>query len=466
MFKEISSKIADTKIIPVVKVSDTQTALSLADALIAGGINAMEITFRTTEGEEALEKIAQCIKTVRGQRPQMLVWAGTVINPVLAEKAFKSGAQFIVSPGFNPETVDYCIKNSLPVFPGVSTPSEVELALSKGLNILKYFPAEAGGGVPYIKALAGPFPTVKFIATGGVNEKNAPEYLALKNILAVGGSWMSGEKLIKEGSWQEITRLTKLALNSTEKKEAGHSPVKHETLEPALYLLPVLLGETEVDRVIPAFNNRIIKEIKCFIVENKRSAIRFIKKASPETDIDSLTFYELSEHTKPQEVTSYLEPLIKHKKPIGVLSEAGCPATADPGSLAVELALKKNLKVVPLTGPSSIVMSLMASGFNGQNFAFNGYLPVKENERQSKIRQLENRAYKEDQTQIFIEAPYRNLKMFDSIIHSCKKETKLCIACGITTQEESIHTHTIEEWKKLPVPNINKIPSIFLIYRG
>ena len=201
-----------------------------------------------------------------------------------------------------------------------------------------------------------------------------------------------------------------------------------EKIEPALYLIPVTLGETEYQKVLPEYNKKILRGIKNFIVENRRSAIRFLKLADSSIDIDSLEFLELNEHSDLARISNYLDPLLKKKLPMGIISEAGCPAVADPGAAVVEMAQKKNLKVVPLSGPSSMIMAVMASGLNGQSFAFNGYLPVKPNERAAKIRQLENRAWNEKQTQLFIEAPYRNLKMLESILNSCRNETGLC--CG------------------------------------
>ena len=236
-----------------------------------------------------------------------------------------------------------------------------------------------------------------------------------------------------------------------------------EKIFPALYLIPVPLGETAVDRVLPSYNHHIIVGIKHFIVENVRSARRFLKSVDKEIDIDTLTFYELNEHTDTTKIGNMLQPLEKGK-PMGVVSEAGCPAIADPGAVAVALAQKKNLPVIPLVGPSSILLALMASGFNGQNFAFNGYLPVKPAERTGKIKQLENRAYRENQSQIFIEAPYRNAKMLESILSACRAETKLCVAAGITTEQEFIKTKTVGQWKKEKRPDLQKIPAIFLIY--
>lgn len=239
-----------------------------------------------------------------------------------------------------------------------------------------------------------------------------------------------------------------------------------EKIEPALYLIPVTLGETEYQKVLPEYNKKILRGIKNFIVENRRSAIRFLKLADSSIDIDSLEFLELNEHSDLARISNYLDPLLKKKLPMGIISEAGCPAVADPGAAVVEMAQKKNLKVVPLSGPSSMIMAVMASGLNGQSFAFNGYLPVKPNERAVKIRQLENRAWNEKQTQLFIEAPYRNLKMLESILNSCRNETLVCVAAGLTTEQEFIKTLSVSEWKKSNEPPINKVPAIFLIYRS
>lgn len=239
-----------------------------------------------------------------------------------------------------------------------------------------------------------------------------------------------------------------------------------EKIEPALYLIPVTLGETEYQKVLPEYNKKILCGIKNFIVENRRSAIRFLKLADSSIDIDSLEFLELNEHSDLARISNYLDPLLKKKLPMGIISEAGCPAVADPGAAVVEMAQKKNLKVVPLSGPSSMIMAVMASGLNGQSFAFNGYLPVKPNERAAKIRQLENRAWNEKQTQLFIEAPYRNLKMLESILNSCRNETLVCVAAGLTTEQEFIKTLSVAEWKKSNEPPINKVPAIFLIYRS
>ncbi|MGP1458374.1 MAG: SAM-dependent methyltransferase [Treponema sp.] len=237
-------------------------------------------------------------------------------------------------------------------------------------------------------------------------------------------------------------------------------------MQAALYLIPVTLSDAPIAHVIPAYNIELLKTIRHYIVENRRSAIRFLVKADKEIDIDSLTFFELNEHTDISSAERYLDP-IAHGNSIGVISEAGCPAVADPGAAVVALAHKRNIKVVPLAGPSSVIMSLMASGFNGQNFAFNGYLPAKPAERAAAVRALEQKTYRHGQTQIFIETPYRNAKMIETILHACRPETKLCIAAGLTGEDELIRTKTIAEWKKLPAHEreLGKIPAIFLLFR-
>ncbi|MGL5979847.1 MAG: SAM-dependent methyltransferase [Phocaeicola sp.] len=234
-------------------------------------------------------------------------------------------------------------------------------------------------------------------------------------------------------------------------------------MEIALYLLPVTLGDTPIDQVLPAHNKEIIVAIKHFIVEDVRSARRFLKRVERTINIDELTFYPLNKHTSPEELSGYLKPL-KAGMPMGVLSEAGCPAVADPGADVVAIAQQSALKVIPLVGPSSIILSVMASGFNGQSFAFHGYLPVDSVERVKRIKVLEQRMYAEDQTQLFIETPYRNNKMIEDIVKSCRPQTRLCIASNITCEDEFIQTKTIKEWQG-KLPDLSKIPSIFLIYK-
>ena len=234
-------------------------------------------------------------------------------------------------------------------------------------------------------------------------------------------------------------------------------------MEVALYLLPVTLGETPIEKVLPAYNKEIILGIKHFIVEAVRSARRFLMKVERSINIDELTFYPLNKHTSPEDISGYLKPLTEGN-PMGVISEAGCPAVADPGADVVAIAQRKNLKVVPLVGPSSIILSVMGSGFNGQSFAFHGYLPIEPNERAKRIKTLEQRVYSENQTQLFIETPYRNHKMMEDIIKNCRPQTKLCIAANITCEDEFIKTKTIKEWQG-KLPDLNKIPCIFLIYK-
>ena len=233
----------------------------------------------------------------------------------------------------------------------------------------------------------------------------------------------------------------------------------------ALYLIPCPMGDTPASQVLPPYNFETVKKIRHFIVESRKSAVRFLISLDKDFPIDDCTFSELSEHTDEKaDISKLLSPLEKGED-MGVISDAGCPCVGDPGSRAVEIAQKKNFQVIPLVGPNSMIMALMASGFNGQNFCFNGYLPVKNGERESKIKQLENKVYKEDQTQLFIETPYRNQKMLEAILKTCKPDTKLCIAAGITTKDEFIKTRTIAAWKKEKALPFEKVPAIFLLYK-
>ena len=235
-------------------------------------------------------------------------------------------------------------------------------------------------------------------------------------------------------------------------------------METALYLIPVTLGETPVSQVLPAYNHDVILGIRHFIVENVRSARRFLRMLDHEFPIDDSTFYEMGKHAQTDQFASYLKPL-QQGFPVGVISEAGCPAVADPGAEVVALAQHKGFRVIPLVGPSSMIMAVMASGLNGQSFAFNGYLPVDEADRAKKLKALESRAWNESQTQLLIETPYRNRKMFDTILRSLRPQTRLCVAAGITTSDEYIRTHTVQEWKRIQLPDLSKIPAIFLIGR-
>lgn len=233
-------------------------------------------------------------------------------------------------------------------------------------------------------------------------------------------------------------------------------------METALYLIPVTLGQTSVEQVLPSYNHDVIMGIRHFVVENIRSARRFLRQVDREFPIDDSVFYEMGKHADERLFGQYLQPLM-HGKPMGVISEAGCPAVADPGADVVAIAQKRGLKVVPLVGPSSMIMAVMGSGLNGQSFAFNGYLPVDASDRAKKLKALETRAWNESQTQLFIETPYRNLKMFQTLLATLRPQTRMCIAAGITTEEEYIHTHTCAEWKKVQLPDLSKTPAIFLI---
>lgn len=241
--------------------------------------------------------------------------------------------------------------------------------------------------------------------------------------------------------------------------------------EKALYLIPVTLGETPIDQVLPPHNREVIVGIRHFIVENVRSARRFLKKVEPAIDIDSLTFYELNQHTDRNHIDHYLDP-IKGGEPVGIISEAGCPAVADPGADVVAIAQRRGIKVVPLVGPSSMILSVMASGLNGQSFAFHGYLPIEEGARVNRLKQLESRAHAERQTQLFIETPYRNGKLMMTLLGCLRPQTRLCLAQNITCPDEHIVTRTVAEWRKL-IPagasdeqvqkHVARVPSIFLI---
>ena len=231
-----------------------------------------------------------------------------------------------------------------------------------------------------------------------------------------------------------------------------------------LYLIPCPISEDTLPYdVTPGGNREVITSLDYFIVENLRSARRFLSKAGLSGHIDELEFDELSEHTTSPREIERMVAKIKAGRSAGVISEAGVPAVADPGQLVVEACHRAGIRVVPLVGPSSIIMAVMASGLSGQSFAFNGYLPVKEPERTRAIKRLESRATGEHQSQLFIEAPYRNTKLAEQIISSCGVQTKLCIACDITSKNEYIRTATIGEWRKIGVPDINKRPTIFII---
>lgn len=229
-----------------------------------------------------------------------------------------------------------------------------------------------------------------------------------------------------------------------------------------LYLFPVPLSDNAVSEVLPTYNIELIKTVKYFIVENLRSARRFLKQCDRDIDIDSLTFFTLNEHTDPSELTPMLAPMDSGHD-IGIISEAGCPAVADPGADIVAIAQQRGYTVVPLVGPSSILMSVMASGFNGQSFAFNGYLPIEQSSRANRLKELERRIIRERQTQIFIETPYRNNRLIAELCRTLPGNMRLCVASDITGRQQSIVTLPLSKWAKREY-NYDKVPTIFLLY--
>ncbi len=232
-----------------------------------------------------------------------------------------------------------------------------------------------------------------------------------------------------------------------------------------VFLVPSFLSETNTKDNFPLVNNEILYSLEVFIVENLRTARRFLRKIGFTRDFNEIKFYELNKHTESSEIKSFLDPVFVGEN-IGLISEAGAPCVADPGSEIVKLAHGMGIDVVPLVGPSSIILALMASGFNGQSFVFHGYLPIDKKQRNTKIREIENNAYKLQQSQIFIEAPYRNNQLFQSIIENCSGETLICLAVNITnTETEYIKTKTVAFWKKNKPPDLHKRPVVFLLYR-
>ena len=228
-----------------------------------------------------------------------------------------------------------------------------------------------------------------------------------------------------------------------------------------LYLLPNLLGETTVEGVIPRDVIDTIKSIRIFATENVKNTRRYLKKIDKTIHIDELTFLDLNEHSDIKDIEAYI-PYLKDND-VGIISEAGCPGIADPGAELVALAHRHNYQVVPLVGPSSILLALIASGCNGQNFSFNGYLPINRSERVKSLKTYEKQSAAENRTQIFIETPYRNLQLFEDIVSSLSPVTRLTVACDITTENEYIKTMQIKDWKHVK-PEINKRPTIFILY--
>ncbi|MGA1226540.1 MAG: SAM-dependent methyltransferase [Tamlana sp.] len=231
-----------------------------------------------------------------------------------------------------------------------------------------------------------------------------------------------------------------------------------------LYLIPTTLGDNDPLEVLPISVKETIEKISIFIVENEKTARRFIKRICPEKSQPALKLFLLNKHSDVNELPTFLEACL-HGLDIGLISEAGCPGVADPGAEIVKIAHQKNIKVVPLVGPSSILMAIMSSGMNGQSFSFNGYLPIDKGERKNEVKRLERLSYEHDQSQIFIETPYRNNKMLEDLTNYLDNQTNICVACDITLSSEFIKTKTAIEWKKNMV-DLHKRPTIFIIHKN
>ncbi len=232
-----------------------------------------------------------------------------------------------------------------------------------------------------------------------------------------------------------------------------------------LYLVPVPIGESRSDTVLPAEVLRIAQDLRYFIVENAKSARAELKRLGIKPPIQEIVLRELPRNSRQADLDALLAPLIAGNS-AGLMSDAGAPAVADPGALLVRAAHAKNIHVAPLVGPSSLILALMASGLNGQNFAFHGYLPVREPERSKRIMELERESRREGRTQIFIETPYRNAALFSAFLASCRPETLLCVATELTTRRECIATMPVLAWRAKPSPSIEKKPTVFLLLAG
>lgn len=230
-----------------------------------------------------------------------------------------------------------------------------------------------------------------------------------------------------------------------------------------LYLIPCTLGETAPLEVLPLSVKKAIEEIDHYVVEHEKNARSFIKSMVPRKSQPDLHFSIINKFTDPSEIPNMLNPCLEGED-VGVISDAGCPGIADPGAAVVEQAHIKGIKVVPLVGPSSILMAMMASGFNGQNFAFNGYLPIDKRERRKEIKRLERLSLEQDQSQLFIETPYRNNQLLESLLSTLHPQTRLCVACDISLPTEYIKTQSAEDWKHTKV-DLNKRPALFIIQK-
>lgn len=232
-----------------------------------------------------------------------------------------------------------------------------------------------------------------------------------------------------------------------------------------LYLIPTVLADGTADKVISPQVIETVQHLQYFIVENLRTARRYVKNICPELVIEELTFVQVDKDATLAQVQASLKPLLDEGKDAGIISEAGCPGVADPGAELVKFAHQKSIRVVPFAGPSAILLSLMASGFNGQQFAFHGYLPIEKRDRIQAIRNLEKEMQQRNQTQIFMETPYRNNKLLEDMVQTLHPETRLCIAASITSPEhEFIQTKTIQQWRS-QLPYLHKQPAVFLLYK-
>ncbi len=231
----------------------------------------------------------------------------------------------------------------------------------------------------------------------------------------------------------------------------------------ALYLIPVPLAEGDTTTVLPPLHSAVINKVKTYIVENEKTARRWLREMGLKTPQSELIIHPYGKHSEKLDNATYFKEL-EAGQDVGLMSEAGCPAVADPGSDIVAEAHRRNIKVHPLVGPSSILLALMASGFNGQSFTFHGYLPIDKGERSNRIKELENVSARHKQTQIFIETPFRNNQMLAEILKSCDPATELCIACDLTAPEEKIISIPLSRWKTLNI-DLHKRPAIFLLFR-
>jgi len=229
-----------------------------------------------------------------------------------------------------------------------------------------------------------------------------------------------------------------------------------------LYLIPVPLADNAAAKSFTPYLIETINQLNEYIVENEKTARRFLKEAGLKTPQSELVIHDYGKHAREQGLAHFFKGLESGKN-VGLMSEAGCPGVADPGADIVDEAHKRGIKVMPLVGPSSILLALMASGFNGQSFTFHGYLPIDKAQRAKRIKELEGYAERFKQTQLFIETPFRNNQMLEEVLRSCKPTTRLCIACNITAEDELIKTQSVADWKK-QVPELHKKPTIFLLF--